>query len=355
MSKSDAAQSFPFTEMKGSWREIGRQHGEEYRESIQWLLDRVMSKALGLHETRSAVLEWCEDRGGVIASRWPHWQDELVGLAEGAKLTLAECLAIQLRPGDGQLVSRDEGCTAFVIAPDTTANGQPFVGQTRDIDTTLLEHMFVGLFRPDFGPAILAHCVPGEIGGVGLNEHGLAICANNLYSSRPRTAWIGAPLIRRVALESHDVDDALERVQNLPCLPNGNELYMDERGHYVNIEIVGPEVAVTKGHDGIYVHANDCLAENTKMEEDHPSIAGSQGRRKTMLDMLHEHRGQITVDLCKTALGNTDGEPEPICRIASSQNPVSTVAGLIMEPTNRTLHISYGPPSDRKFSRYEIN
>jgi len=46
--------------------------------------------------------------------------------------------------------------------------------------------MCVLLLRPRGRAALLMHSVPGELGGVGINEHGVAVFANSLWPKAGR-------------------------------------------------------------------------------------------------------------------------------------------------------------------------
>src|SRR5205823_5170693 len=62
----------------------------------------------------------------------PHLVEEIRGLAEGAQVSLAEALAVQVRGELGQL--RAEGCTTFVVSGRGTASGQTLIGQNSDME-----------------------------------------------------------------------------------------------------------------------------------------------------------------------------------------------------------------------------
>ena len=102
------------------------------------------------------------------------------------------------------------------------------------------------------------HCVPGEIGGVGLNSHGVALFANSLWGRSGRT-WMAPPILRRAALESATAQAAVQRIQALPGPAVGNFLIADTH-HARNLEILAEGVHVTEIDHGVYAHANNCTA-----------------------------------------------------------------------------------------------
>jgi len=142
--------------------------------------------------TAAAALEWTRQQQPAVETIAPHWIDELQGLAHGAGIHFDEALALQLRPGAGGL---PEGCTSFAAVGSATTDRQTICGQNRDLGEPYLHRMFLAAFRPTHGPHILMHCVPGEIGGVGLNFKG--VHRTNLYLD-------SVARIRRLAAEENN-------------------------------------------------------------------------------------------------------------------------------------------------------
>lgn len=347
--------SYPLTEFRGSWREIGKQHGEAYRALIQDQVGSTLQTAVRQGAKHDDALAWAMAHDKHIKKIGPHWMDELSGLAEGAHISLPEALAIQLRPGSGE-IAVPEACTSFGIAEDATANRHPIGGQTRDIHPSYQEVMFIGKFRPTDGPAILAHCVPGELGGIGLNEHGVCVFANTLWPRSRRASWLAFPILRRLMLESRSADDGARAAQGLGTFIAGNLLLIDRRSEIRNLEMFPEGIEIVCQRRGAYVHANNCTVPVLEQHEDTAGIRlqGSEGRRKWLHDQLNALIGHLTVAKCKQLLTDESGSPEPICRRARVGSAIATVAGIIAEPAERRLHVSYGPPSISHFTAYSI-
>ena len=213
--------------------------------------------------------------------------------------------------------------------------------------------MFIAVLRPTQGPAILMHCVPGEIGGVGLNSHGVALFANSLWGRSGRT-WMAPPILRRAALEADSAQAAVQRIQALPGPAVGNFLIADTH-HARNLEILAEGLHVTEIDDGVYAHANNCTASALLPHEaQRRPLPHSEGRRHSLQVALQRHAGSIDTDVCRTLLSDETGRPEPVCRHPRSGDPFSTIAALIAVPHTRTLHLSYGPPTSNHFTTYRL-
>ena len=300
--------------------------------------------------TAEQALEWTRQQRPRVQAIAPHWIDELEGLAQGAGIRFDEALALQLRPGTGGL---PEGCTSFAAVGAATTNRQTIAGQNRDLGEPYLHRMFVAVLRPTQGPAILMHCVPGEIGGVGLNSHGVSLFANSLWGRSGRT-WMAPPILRRAALEAVTAEAAVQRIQALPRPAVGNFLIADTH-HARNLEILAEGVQVTEIDDGVYAHANNCTASALLPHEaQRRPLPHSEGRRHSLQVALQRHAGSIDTDVCRTLLSDETGRPEPVCRCPRSGDPFSTIAALIAVPHTRTLHLSYGPPTNNHFTAYRL-
>ena len=300
--------------------------------------------------TAAQALEWTLQQQPAVEAIAPHWIDELHGLAEGAGIRFDEALAFQLRPGTGGL---PEGCTSFAAVGSATTDRQTIAGQNRDLGEPYLHRMFLAAFRPTRGPHILMHCVPGELGGVGLNSHGVSVFANSLWGRSGRT-WMAPPILRRAALESDSAQAAVQRIQAMPGPAVGNFLIADTR-HARNLEVLAEGLHVTNVDNGVYAHANNCTASVLiPHEATRRPLPHSEGRRVSLQTALDQHAGAIDTTVCRTLLSDQSGHPEPVCRPFRSGDPFATIAALIAVPRTQTLHLSYGPPSNNHFTTYRL-
>ena len=300
--------------------------------------------------TASQALEWTIQQQPRVEAIAPHWIDELHGLAQGAGIQFDEALALQLRPGTGGL---PEGCTAFAAVGSATTGRHTICGQNRDLGEPYLHRMFLAAFRPTHGPHILMHCVPGEIGGVGLNRHGVGVFANSLWGKSGRT-WMAPPILRRAALESDTAEAATQRIRAMNGPAVGNFLIADTR-HARNLEILPEGLHVTNVDNGVYAHANNCTASILLPHEaTRRPLPHSEGRRQSLQAGLESHAGAIDTQVCRQLLSDQSGRPEPVCRPFRSGDPFATIAALIAVPHTQTLHLSYGPPSNNHFTTYRL-
>ncbi len=342
---------FSFYEFSGSDYEIGHALGRELAEGVRRQLADTLCVAVDGGMTREAALDWSLAQRPKVERLAPHWIDELNGIADGAGISFAEALTLQVRPGSGRMIG---GCTSIAACDGTTVDGRPLGAQNRDLLAGFRERMVVTLLRPNGRTPLLMHSVPGELGGTGLNGHGLAIFANSIWAKSGRT-WMGAPLLRRALLESADAQRAVELAQVLDGPAVGSFLLVDPAGHIRNLEIM-PERVVVQSHDnGVFVHTNHCLDPLQQTVEKQPlESPGSPQRCQTMQRSLAALHGQLDVREFKRLLAQHEPAGEMICRHAQKSGEYETAAASIVETAARRLHLSYGPPCEGRWKTYTI-
>jgi isopenicillin-N N-acyltransferase-like protein len=344
---------FPFFEIAGEPYEVGRSHGEQLRDAIHRQLEETLDVARrqgGL--SRQQALDWAmEQLPKIEALGGAAWIHELRGLADGAQIPLAAAASLQVRPGTGFM---PEGCTSLGVSCDASATGLPLGAQNRDLVPAYRGRMCVLLLRPRGRAALLMHSVPGELGGVGINEHGVAVFANSLWPRAGRN-WQAPPVTRRALLECRSADEAAERARAMNGPAVGSFLLIDAAGRIRNLEILPQALAVVARDRGVFAHANHCLDPGVKAHEvEQLPSPGSPGRCARMQALLDAVAGRVSVEDIKRMLADHAGRPEPLCRHATSAAEWETTSALIAEPASRTLHLSYGPPCEGSFATYRI-
>ena len=345
---------FPCLQLTGEPFEIGRSHGERLREAIHLQLREALaaaSRQAGMD--RGQALDWSaaqlpkiERVGGA------DWIAELEGLADGARMSLAEAAALQVRPGTGAM---PEACTSVGIACDASATGQALGAQNRDLVPGYRGRMTLLSLRPRGKPALLMHSVPGEIGGVGMNSQGVAVFANSIWARSDRN-WQAPPLTRRAILECASAEEAAERVRAMDGPAVGSFLVIDRTGRIRNLEILPQARAVIARDRGAFVHTNHCLDPSLLPHEAERTPApGSPARCARAQELLGTAAGRISVETLRTVLADHAGRPEPICRHASSASVWETASCLIADLGARTLFLSYGPPCEGRFASYHLD
>jgi hypothetical protein len=343
---------FAFAEFAGGPFALGQGHGRTFAGLVRAQVEETLAFAAaqaGLGKDRA--LAWALEQLPRIEALGPHWGEELRGLAEGAGISLAEAVALQVRPGTGRMAG---GCTSLGACGDATGDGQPLGGQNRDLLPGYGRRMFVLLLRPEGRMPLLMHSVPGELGGPGINGHGLCLFANSLWAKSGRN-WMAPPLFRRALLECASADEAVERARTMDGPAVGNYLLVDRAGRIRNLEVLPEGVAVIARDRGVYAHANNCQHPELRRHELDPlPMPGSERRRVSLQSGLEAAAGSLTVEAVKRLLAGHGCTPESVCRHAGHPQDYETAAALLAEPATCTLHISYGTPCVGRFTTYTM-
>jgi isopenicillin-N N-acyltransferase-like protein len=351
------SQQYPFFEVHGEPRELGRQHGEQAGRQIRGYLDFL---AASLRVSREQLRQRALSFQPLFETLCPELFAETLGLAEGAKLTLADALVAQLR-GELAQVS-EEACTTFAIGPHGTATGTAFVGQTSDNPPELESYGYVLKLRPTNKPAALMWTFGGMLGYHGINEHGVSHFANALGGGPAWKFALSHYPLKRLILEQTSLRGVLQLMREFPVCSNGNYMLADGSGAILDVELTSDGPFVPELQDRFLVHSNHYLCSDFACDANFRlSLADSFPRLDRMRTLIGEKFGSITLADMQRFLADHDGHPVSICRHSHTgpEGPMlgpsgKTVAALIAEPEQRRLHVALGNPCENSFVTYSL-
>ena len=210
----------------------------------------------------------------------PYLDEEVVGVAEGAGLTLEEAYLLQLRaeaaaiPTAGpaplpRLTASDDAgdeCTSVAVLPEATGTDSGLIAHNADLPAFYREVGVVLEIVPDDAPAVLMLTPAGQVSYIGMNDRGLAVVANYLTCDGWR---VGFPryFLSRVALTHQTVDAAIAAVRAIPRASSRNLVMLDAHGTAADLETTPTEDARLDPEDGILAHANHYVAPALQAEE----------------------------------------------------------------------------------------
>jgi isopenicillin-N N-acyltransferase like protein len=340
--------------VQGTHREMGRQHGEQASEQIRTHVGQMSRsrEQLNVQALRFQPLfeKYC-----------PHLLDEITGLAEGARITLAEALAVNIR---GELrKASPEGCTTYVISRKGTANREILIGQNSDMGQQSIDLGYILHLKPKDKPQVLIWTFGGMIGYHGMNSAGVAIFENALSERGAvplgRFAMPHYP-VKRMILESSSIETALGLFHRVPLASNKNYVICDGFGAILDIEstTAGPELLKDEGA-GFLVHSNHfvCSKYANKESTDDALLPDSRKRFQRIHELIRADFGAITVDRMKAHLSDHSDHPTSICRHSqtAASGSMKTVASMIAEPAFRRMHVAQGNPCSSRYVTYSMD
>lgn len=349
---------YPLFEVAGDPFEVGFQHGEQAASHIRGYLQYLStSLKLGRDELRQRAMRFRE----LFQQMCPDLLVEVAGLAEGARLELADALVAQMR---GELAQVSDGaCTTFAIDPVGAGDGTTLIGQTSDNPPELESFGYILKIRPRQKPALLMWTFGGMLGYHGINEHGVCHFANALGGGPQWKFALSHYPLKRLILEQRSLGDVLELMRRFPVCSNGNYMLADGAGAILDVELTsdGPLVIPPQNHS--LVHSNHFLCSPHACESNwNFSPPDSFPRLERLRVLIEAQYGAIRLDDVKRFLSDHDGFPVSICRHshdgpeAPMLNPAGkTVAALIAEPQLRRLHVAFGNPCSNPFMTYSLH
>lgn len=231
--------TFPHHVLRGSHREVGRQHGEALRPMIRAHLELIYTQgARRSNLAPETARRWALAFGPMIGEAAPHFLDEIEGVAEGAGIELAEALLLQVRQEVAHVArfgTVDLECTSFAVSGPYTRTGGTFAGQNADLAGGIEAFSAVLTFAVTGKPAVMMLVPAGQISYLGMSSEGLSADANFLRSAGWRT---GFPryLLTRLAIEQPTLKAAVDAALTPRRASSRNLLLADRAGAMVDIE-----------------------------------------------------------------------------------------------------------------------
>lgn len=356
--------------ISGSPYEMGRQHGLAYSKEIRELaVDRLQLSSnknwTGKELSRREVLALAEACLPFHEAYAPELMAELRGMAEVTGVSLPELVILNgftdfidaiyaLEPAASRPAHpAGDDCTAFIVSPDATAEGQGFFGQTWDMHETATPYVLLLRGEPENGLNFLTLTITGCVGMIGLNEAGIAIGINNLVAGDGRVG-VTWPFVVRQALAQDNLADALACITEAHLSGGHNYLLADARGRGYNIEAMASRYHIDEVTSGALVHTNHCLlsqnidVERARLPKSQTSSETRLSRGQTLLN-----QGQITLaDLF--ALTRDHEAVNGICVHPEAPFYVQSCGAAIMRPASREMWAVWGNPCENEYERFVL-
>jgi isopenicillin-N N-acyltransferase-like protein len=350
----------------------GRVHGEAFaddiRENIDTYLERFEHNGIDETTARESAAQFVP----IIENANEAYAEGMRGVADGSDLPLEDVALINVRyeilftafsdqttddPSDAPEPDPD-GCTAFGVQQEATADGHPYIGQNWDwipqVNTFLMD-----IRRPD-KPNALSLTEAGLVGGkFGMNEHGIGYVVNGLVSPEDGNDPYRTPshLSHLELLDATRLSEAIGVIigSDSPC--SGNVLLGHPTGEMIDIESTPEDAYYLYPEDGVLTHANHFESESGRGSFEqlapHSLCRGPRMRR-----LLTRDAGNITEDSLKTVLRDHFNEPSSICSHIDSELPDHEIghtnASVIMDLENRRMLLTHGPPCKTDYEEFHI-
>jgi len=352
--------------------ERGRQHGERFAADIRENVDTYLRRFDHNGVDEATAREHASDFVPIIEEANEDYAAGMEGVAEGSDLPLEEVALINVRyeilfsayaeqtRDDAAAASEADGCTAFGVQPEVTADGKTYIGQNWDwipqVNTFLMD-----LRRPD-RPNALTLTEAGLVGGkFGMNEHGIGYVVNGLVSENDGQNPHATPshVGHLELLDVERLSEALGVVvgSSEPSNCSGNVLIGHHNGEMVDKESSPESDYYLYPENGVLTHANHFESENARgtFEQLTPH---SLCRGPRMKRLLEGQAGDIDPESLKGVLRDHFNRPGSICSHpdpeAGEHEIGHTNSSVIMDLQNRRMLITQGPPCETEYREFTI-
>lgn len=288
--------------------ERGVQYGRQARDKIALGIEgykRHFAKTLS--QSWEEILAKSHLYLPLLKRDFPEELAEARGIAAGSGADLDAIMALNCRYEILKLKNLPQGqeCTSAAILPEATRQGGTFMIKNWDYRPWVERHAVIVDIDDLQGTHIVGLTEAGQLIRDGMNNHGVALCGNNLTSVFD-TGEVGAPVtfVRRKALNCRTLGQAHDVIRNSPRGVSCNILVASAEGTAVDLETTPGGVFEVCPEAGVVTHANHMVA-----GAKYCTNKGSKFRDGVLRKRLMEHYGSLDVDNLRECL--TDHEMKP--------------------------------------------
>lgn len=357
--------ALPLVRLEGTPYEQGLIHGEALRERIAENLGIYFERfAREVSLPRDEVLRRAARYAAAIAGRSPAYHEGMRGVAAGSGFSFAEIAALNVRYElfyDGYVEKpMGDGCTAFALLPDASADGHLLIGENWDWIAGVRGAVLHT--REPGGLETLAFSEAGIVGGkIGLNSRGLGLAINGLTSGDDDWARLRTPFHVRCyeILRAPSFEAAVAVVTGEERSCSTNYLIAAAPGQVLNIEAAPGRHGLSGCEGGCLVHANHFVdPQAIGVRERNVETNPHSYRRHARLAELLGIGARVSRDELRAALRDHAGYPYSVCFHIDPQEPPSehyaTLTSAIMDLTALSLELTDGPPCAAEYARYSL-
>jgi isopenicillin-N N-acyltransferase-like protein len=354
---------YPIIEVAGSALERGRQYGEQARDRIEQTLATYAEQfAHWPALTWSSAVASAAKYRGAIERFAPAYLDELLGIAEGANVPIADVVALnartellyppRVRTAFADATQARAECSAFAVLPEASATGETLIGQNWDWVPSAVETVLVVKARNEDGTGYVTVVEAGLLAKVGFNSSGIGVVTNALVTDSD-CGGFGVPyhVLLRGILDAQTLTDAIAILQQAPRASSANYLIADVGGAMINVEAAPGDFTTLfflAPCDGVLAHTNHFLSPRFAGTDVMVWIAPHSLVRLQRLEALLAGTRPLSLVDLQTALSDHVGYPLSVCCHPDPREGLldqsMTAVSVIMELARGRMHVTVGPP-----------
>ena len=289
----------------------------------------------------------------------PDYVEEMRGIAEGANVDKLDIAALNTRTEIMYAQAANANvseCTTLSLMAPATEGGRVLAAQNWDYSKQLRDSVVIIHVYQDDKPDFVMVAEAGMIGGIGMNDCGIAVMLNALRTTVPCQ---GIPLRTRMRamLEADNLGDAYVKGSCEP-LSVANLIATHKDGIAIGFEMDSRTVEPLIPEDGVLLHTNHYLGPKMYLANDVNHKGSSYIRLQRLKALVKERHGKITIEDVMSMLRDHVGYPCSICDHENMREPEAerdaTNFGVIMDLTENCMYLAPGNPCESEFKKHYI-
>jgi len=341
---------------------MGKQIGEACAVQVRHSIENA--RKIFLQTNNDLELDW---DGALIQARkyvpfaqerYPRYVDELLGIAEGAKVSFDDLAVVNAMEAVTMDALHLTKCTSLAVNDDLTTDGHVLVAHNEDWLPDDEGDVYVVHATPDDEPPFLAMTYGGLLVNIGFNAAGIAQCCDSVY---PTDSRIGVPrvVVSRAVLAARSLADAVRLVLAPQRAAGYNHLLAHESGELYSVEVSARHFAILYGEDGLIAHTNHYLAPEMRAIENDPDELIDTRLRYFRAMRLLKRTPQHNIKSLQAIQRDHQNYPNSICNhCVQDENFLDrekTINALIIDLTACAMHIAWGNPCEAQYHTYYLD
>jgi len=348
--------TFQLVEIEGKTPyERGVEYGAQAKEKIQ---SGIEGYKLFFGQTSKinwdGIRKYAASYVPLIQKEMPEILAEAQGIAAGANVKFEDLMVLNTRYELTKFPQEKE-CTTCAVLPEASEGGKTLLVKNWDYRAGILNNIVILHIKEPDGAQIIGITEAGQLIREGFNSYGIGLCNNSLQSVHDsRGEGIPVTFLRRKIFTCKTFDEAKKLLLTTKRSVSNNMMLASKDGKAVNIEAYPGGCDVLEPTEGILAHANHFVV--------HPRLNALEDspRGERLASLLRKKHGSITVDYIKKCMSDHENYPKAICRHPSDVAiPLArrgmTVAGMIIDFCELSVHICAGPPCEGEYLKFAMN
>lgn len=343
---------------QGTPYDIGFTHGRDginsVLGSVGFYLDLFRkSSGLSQKEVESAALEF----EPTIKEKWPAYHEEMRGIADGAAVSLALIIALNVRSeitfglhtdefqpaGGDHPQPNGDGCTSLAWH----TSGASFLGQNWDwMEEQGANLIMLHIIQPS-KPSIKMITEAGIIGKIGLNSAGVGSCFNAIKAKGCDRTKLPVHLACRMILDSTSKDEAVAALDTYGVASSFHVVVADRTGS-VGLEWSATDVKkLYPDERGRRWHANHFLVEHPGVH-DTVWMKCSPFRTERILQLCDGlgSKPKLELETFQDLFRDEKNVPFSVCRSQVCGSKAATLFNIVVDLESGVGYVKMGKPTE---------